>query len=389
MGVTENPWDTHATAYAAWVARREQGMAQRGMEGILPILLDLLGDVTGKAVLDAGCGEGFLARILAARGGRVTGIDLSPRLIAVARERDPQETIAYRVADLSQPVPDLAGRFDRIGSHLVLNDVADHRGFATTLAALSRPGGRAVIAFNNPYSAVVREHIADYFASGARAVYSGMTAKLGGEVDYYHRTLEDYLDAFLTAGWRLAKLADVPAAPRDDLLLPLGSRFPILALPRFCCAGVRPEEARPLAGCARLLGCLSTVPDRRWALQGGGVAHRMARGGDHHAARCSTRRRSRSTFARPYIWRFTSLSRVTCPSVWPLLHSDASAASTAARSCRRLRAQAASSSRPRASARVSHGASAARSRSRSSGPNSRAKSAARCSAAVPDKSRSR
>jgi len=233
MGSIENPWDTHATAYAGAVARREQGGTQRGMGSILPILLDLLGDVDGKAVLDAGCGEGFLARILAARGARVTGTDLSPRLIAVARGRDPQETIAYRVADLSKPVPDLVGRFDRIGSHLVLNDVADHRGFAATLVAVTRPGGRAVIALNNPYSSLVRGHLTDYFASGSRAVYGGMTAVLGGEVGYYHRTLGDYLDAFLDAGWRVAKLADVPAAPRDDLSLPPGSRFPFFTVLAF------------------------------------------------------------------------------------------------------------------------------------------------------------
>lgn len=102
-----------------------------------------------------------------------------------------------------------------------------------TLAALSRPNGRAVIALNNPYSSVVREHIADYFASGARAVYGGMTAWLGEEVGYYHRTLEDYIDAFLTASWRLAKLADVPDAPRDDLPLPPGSRFPLFMVLAF------------------------------------------------------------------------------------------------------------------------------------------------------------
>ncbi|MFN8515339.1 MAG: hypothetical protein U0841_22670 [Chloroflexia bacterium] len=46
-----------------------------------------------------------------------------------------------------------------------------------------------------------------------------MSAALGSELRYYHRTLGDYLDAFLTAGWQLAKLVDVPAAPRDDLPL--------------------------------------------------------------------------------------------------------------------------------------------------------------------------
>jgi hypothetical protein len=40
------------------------------------------------------------------------------------------------------------------------------------LASLARPGARVVLAFNNPYSSVVREHIVDYFAHGALGVYS-------------------------------------------------------------------------------------------------------------------------------------------------------------------------------------------------------------------------
>jgi hypothetical protein len=71
----------------------------------------------------------------------------------------------------------LAERFDRIGSHLVLNDVADHRGFAATLASLARPGARVVLAFNNSYSSVVREHIVDYFANGPVGVNGGMSAQ--------------------------------------------------------------------------------------------------------------------------------------------------------------------------------------------------------------------
>ena len=234
MATIANPWDTYAAEYVRWGARREQGLvAGEGVGALLASLLDLLGDVQGKAVLDAGCGAGFLARILAARGARVTGIDLSPRLIELARERESPGTITYRVADLSLPVPDLAGHFDRVGSYLALNDVADHRGFAATLATLIKPGGRAVFALNNPYSAPVREHLTDYFANGTRAVYGGMSAALGGEVGYYHRTLAEYLDAFLAAGWRLAQLVDIPSAPRDDLSLPPGSRFPLFMVLAF------------------------------------------------------------------------------------------------------------------------------------------------------------
>src|SRR2546423_15052255 len=162
MAPDTNPWDEYAAEFARFVARRER--ADPARDPILARLLELLGDVAGREVLDAACGEGFLSRILTARGARVTGLDLSPRLIQLAREKDPHDAIDYRVADLSRPLPELEGRFELIGSHLALNDIADHRGFAATLASLARPGGRAALAFNNPYSSVVRGHIADYFA---------------------------------------------------------------------------------------------------------------------------------------------------------------------------------------------------------------------------------
>ena len=52
-------YDAYAHAYAAYVTQREQGDAGDDL-GILPHLLALLGDVSGRRVLDAGCGEGYL-----------------------------------------------------------------------------------------------------------------------------------------------------------------------------------------------------------------------------------------------------------------------------------------------------------------------------------------
>ncbi len=223
MEADANPWDEYADEYARWIARREPARVE--VDGILSRLLDLLGDLDGRQLLDAGCGEGFLARILAARRARVMGIDLSPRLIRMAREKDLDRAIEYRVADLSRPLPDLEGRFDLIASYLVLNDVRDYRGFASTLASLARPGARVALAFNNPYSSVVREHITDYFASGTMGTYTGLSRE-GVMARYYHRTLEEYLDAFLDAGLRLVKLADVPDVFGLEWLLPRDCRFP-------------------------------------------------------------------------------------------------------------------------------------------------------------------
>ena len=218
-----NPWDEYADEYDRWLEVREPG--QLVDTGFPALLLDLLGDIDGMHVLDAGCGQGYLSRMLVARGARVTGIDLSPRLIEKARDRDPDGAIDYRLGDLSQPLPELDGRFDLVASYLALNDVREYRGFAATLASLARPGARIVLGFNNPYSSVVREHIADYFAEAAMGTYMGMW-KQGVKARYYHRTLEQYLDAFLDAGLRLVKLVDVPDVFGIDWSLPRGSRFP-------------------------------------------------------------------------------------------------------------------------------------------------------------------
>ncbi len=227
-------YDACAAEYAAYVDWRERAEPDGDPFGLLQPLLDLLGDIAGRQVLDAGCGEGYLARVLAARGAQVTGIDLSPRMIELARARNPSG-IDYQVGDLSAPLPAIAGRFDAAASYLVLNDVTGYRGFAATLAASLKPGGRLALALNNPYGAVIDRHVTDYFDSGATSPYRGLW-EAGIKTLYHHRTLENYLDAFLTAGLQLAKLTDATALADvhgPDPILPPGARFPRFMLLAF------------------------------------------------------------------------------------------------------------------------------------------------------------
>jgi SAM-dependent methyltransferase len=228
-----NTYNEFASQYAEMIERQEKAaeyppnMAQ---------FLEVVGDVSGLTVLDAGCGEGYLSRILAKRGANVTGIDIATRLVEIARAKDPEGEITYQIADLCQPLSSAYQQhFDLIASFFVFNDVYDYQGFLSTMGSVIRRAGRLVIFMNNPYSLMLRGHLTDYFAASGQALsYRGMAAE-GLKVHYYHHTMEEYLDACFAAGFQLQRLVDVPTPEgsykrRDDMLLPEGYHFPFFTI---------------------------------------------------------------------------------------------------------------------------------------------------------------
>ncbi|GHO49938.1 class I SAM-dependent methyltransferase [Ktedonospora formicarum] len=171
--------------------------------------------------------ESNLSRALARRGAHVTGIDIAPRLVEMARAKDPSGNITYQVADLCQPLPAYQDHFDLIASFFVFNDVYDYRGFLATLHSALKQAGRLVLFMNNPYSLMLRGYFTDYFAaSGQTFPYRGMREE-GVKVHFYHRTLEDYLAASISAGFQLQQLVDVPTPEgsfkrREETVIPEG-----------------------------------------------------------------------------------------------------------------------------------------------------------------------
>jgi 2-polyprenyl-3-methyl-5-hydroxy-6-metoxy-1,4-benzoquinol methylase len=145
MSSTTNTYDEFASEYAEMMDAQEQaGVAP---DSNMARFLEVIGDVSGLTVLDAGCGEGYLSRILAQRGAQVTGIDISPRLVEIARAKDPVGATSYQVADLSQPLPAYQAHFDLIASYFVLNDVYDRKGaLARRTPRGFSPSGQACMA---------------------------------------------------------------------------------------------------------------------------------------------------------------------------------------------------------------------------------------------------
>lgn len=129
--------------YAEWRSS-EIGEATDRLERRL--LLELIGDVKGKQVLDVGCGDGVLGVELAIRGAQVSGIDVSEAMIRGAGERARQQglDIAFEVA-AAQQLPFSAARFDCVTAVTILCFVDDAVPVFREVARVLRPGGRLVI----------------------------------------------------------------------------------------------------------------------------------------------------------------------------------------------------------------------------------------------------
>src|SRR5262245_1042897 len=230
----QNTYDQFSDTYAQAYAQPRPSGFNSNLDLVIPRLVEVVGRVDGLAVLDAGCGEGIVSRSLVGTAARVVGIDMVPQLIAYARERDLTRSITYAVHDLSRPLPHYQQTFDLIVSNFVLNDVPDYRGFITTLSASLKLRGRIVLSCNNPYAALLREKVDNYFDSEAVAQY------VFGPALYFHRTMEEYVQAFHAAGLVLSRLYDVhmtevmvaqlPEKNRDFSRYPFYHRFPFVLI---------------------------------------------------------------------------------------------------------------------------------------------------------------
>jgi len=118
----------------------------RPLHDINPLRLDWIAsraELAGSRVLDVGCGGGILAEAMAARGARVTGIDLSEKSLRVAELHllQSKAEVKYEQASPEDYAARHAGEFDVLTCMELLEHVPEPATVVAACSRLVRPGG--------------------------------------------------------------------------------------------------------------------------------------------------------------------------------------------------------------------------------------------------------
>jgi SAM-dependent methyltransferase len=225
-------WDRNAEL---WAHQVRQGFDIFRVHWNNPAFLEFVGDLSGKTVLDAGCGEGTNTKIFARRGARMTGVDLSAKMIEFARADEIREPLGIRYERASYTDMEMfnAESFDAAVSTMALMDGPDFPGAMREIARVLRPGGTLAFSILHPCFSTrgfgwvrdasgraIKFTVADYFNDEAwidrwkfgHAPNACQVQEFA--IPRFDRTLAEYINPIIAAGMQLEEIHE-PRAPES------------------------------------------------------------------------------------------------------------------------------------------------------------------------------
>lgn len=193
-------WQANADAWTRAV--REQRIESRRLVTDAAIL-SAIADGPARRVLDIGCGEGWLCRVLAGRGSECIGVDASVPLVDAARAAGSGRFDVMDYAALIESGSSL-GQFDALVCNFALLD----DDIAPLLGALRErlaPGGRLLIQTVHPWAACGDEPYVDGWRLETFAAFGG---EFSAPMPWFFRTLESWLALLAASGWWLRQLRE-------------------------------------------------------------------------------------------------------------------------------------------------------------------------------------
>lgn len=189
-------------------------------------------DLSGRRVLDLACGYGPLSRTLAGLGASVTGVDLSSRLLAKARDIETRRPVGIRYVegDAGEPSWWDGKPFDGVVCNMALMDIDDLDGAMTTVATVLKPGGWFSFSVFHPCFPGVTDGASKALPSwppdggyAAEGWWNTGESGVRGHMGANHRMISTYLNAVLRAGLEFGKFLE-PPSPVPRLFVMAGRR---------------------------------------------------------------------------------------------------------------------------------------------------------------------
>ena len=150
-----NNWSNPSKAVAQAIAEMAAALEERGrafdQQKVNTALKEVLSPAPGERILEVGCGSGLLCRLMApavAPEGKVTGMDISPEFIKIARDyaihADLSDSIQWG-AGRAEALPFQDAKFDGVLAARLLLHVSNPESVLSELTRVVRPGGRVVV----------------------------------------------------------------------------------------------------------------------------------------------------------------------------------------------------------------------------------------------------
>jgi SAM-dependent methyltransferase len=211
--LTSDPWEAHA---GWWQSGFTEGADPEYEEQILPLAREWLAGA--RSVLDVGCGEGQIARLVDAP--RVVGVDPTWGQIEVAARRGGRP-VYVRAGAAALPVA--SGAFDAVVACLVFEHIRAVDGAIAEVARALAPGGRFVFFLNHPLlqtpnSGWIDDQVLDppeqYWRIGPYLVEDETMEEVEKDVfiPFIHRPLSRYVNALVDHGLTIVRMSE-PAPP--------------------------------------------------------------------------------------------------------------------------------------------------------------------------------
>ncbi|MFX1486113.1 MAG: class I SAM-dependent methyltransferase [Promethearchaeota archaeon] len=180
-----------------------------------PAAFGLIGNVKGMNVLDLACGEGYNTRILARKGAKVVGVDLSERMIEFARQEEKTEElgISYHNLDASDLKEFSSHHFDLVTCFMSLQDIESYEKAISEVARVLKNRSRFIFSIPHPCF----ERINGLEVSTRRKYFRAVRYSLEWKMERlkepfrttsFHRTLTDYIAVLNGSGLFVSNLLE-------------------------------------------------------------------------------------------------------------------------------------------------------------------------------------